>query len=163
MYLWNRVWGRHVVNHKVPYGTPPPREHSNVYLRMYTYPPTPFSFFHCFKQRMPLKCYVCHFSQAIEAKNVAFPTNYGYPSLGTIHRNARRVQVTASAVLLHLVFLKTRQMEMACLITFTASITLSLKMYVWGGRDYVSSIHFTVARFYWWGMIAYIFEEVFFL
>ena len=43
MYLWNRVWGRHV-NHKVLVPTPPPRKHSNVYLRICTYPPTPF---HC--------------------------------------------------------------------------------------------------------------------
>lgn len=54
------------------------------YLRLYTYPPANFSCFHCFKQRMDafkVLCF-CHFSQAIEAKNVAFPTNYGYPSLG---------------------------------------------------------------------------------
>lgn len=148
-------WRRHAVNHKGPYGTPPPRKHNNVYnvYSIYVCIPTHPPIFHhvsivSSNGWMPLKCYVCHLSQAIEAKNVAFPTNYGYPSLGTIYRNARRVQVSASAVLLHLVFLKTRQMEMAYFMMFTASITLSLKMYVSGGRGYVSSIHFSVARFY---------------
>ena len=139
-------WGRHVVNqnHKVPYGTPPPRKHNNVYLQCIyvriricipTHPPLFHVSIVSSNGWMPSKCYVCHFSQAIEAKNVAFPTNYGYPSLETIHRNARRVQVSASAVLLHLVFLKTRQMELAYFMMFTASITLSLKMYVGGGKS----------------------------
>lgn len=152
MYLWNRVWGRNAVNHKVPYGTPP-RKHNNVYS-IYVCIPTHPPIFHVSivssNGWMPLKCYVfVIFPRPLKLRMWPSQRTMAIrPLVGTIYRNARRVQVSASAVLLHLVFLKTRQMEMAYFMMFTASITLSLKMYVSGGRGYVSSIHFSVARFY---------------